>query len=625
MTGLKTVLTGALVLVFVAATVTAGDKIKIEKLDDLPRHTYTIDVSAVELIEDTAAAKKLAAQLKADLEADLEIFDIGDKTTVQGYYQSLGTIALLEGRLDDALAYVDKRRALEDKEAAKLTMGMQSVALIRAKKSGSADLGKSFARELGSVVEALPFDVVQDEIKGAKSRAEIITRNLIIGMVQSRIQPMLDGSDGEMSKDIARSLVGNHFFVQSLLPVQPQALEIYDTYLAANTVVKPDIWGARDVELGADRKAEPVLVAVWDSGVDTEIFGPLGQLWTNTEEIPANGVDDDENGFVDDVHGFAHGVHGVKESALLFDIGDATNNRAELQRLTKGLLDLQANIDSDEASELKAAMGGLQPQDVQPFIEELSRYNLHTHGTHVAGIAAAGNPFVRLVGARITFDFHMIPETPTIANAYREAAAMTEAVDYFKASGVRVVNMSWGGGLAGVEGDLEANNAGGTPEERKALARKIYEIQKVALEEAMAGAPEVLFVVAAGNSDNDVKFEEFMPSSFDLPNILTVGAVDQAGDETGFTSFGKVDVYANGFEVESYVPGGDRLKFSGTSMSSPNVANLAAKLLAINPELTPTDVRELIEAGCDERAAGERTVRLMNPKKSITLLEKKMG
>jgi subtilisin family serine protease len=39
--------------------------------------------------------------------------------------------------------------------------------------------------------------------------------------------------------------------------------------------------------------------------------------------------------------------------------------------------------------------------------------------------------------------------------------------------------------------------------------------------------------------------------------------------------------------VESYVPGGEKMKLSSTSMASPNVANLAAKLFALDPNLTP--------------------------------------
>jgi len=101
--------------------------------------------------------------------------------------------------------------------------------------------------------------------------------------------------------------------------------------------------------------------------------------------------------------------------------------------------------------------------------------------------------------------------------------------------------------------------------------------------------------------------------------LMTVGAVDQAGDETSFTSFGEtVDVYANGFEVDSYIPGGDRMKFSGTSMSSPNVVNLAAKLLAVNPDLKPADLMRLIEEGSDPRDNGRYS--LINPKTSFKMM-----
>ena len=31
---------------------------------------------------------------------------------------------------------------------------------------------------------------------------------------------------------------------------------------------------------------------------------PLSVVWTNSDEIPNNGVDDDHNGFIDDVHGW---------------------------------------------------------------------------------------------------------------------------------------------------------------------------------------------------------------------------------------------------------------------------------------------------------------------------------
>ncbi len=51
-------------------------------------------------------------------------------------------------------------------------------------------------------------------------------------------------------------------------------------------------------------KSKQVLVAVIDSGIDTlhEDLKPV--LWTNSKEIPGNGIDDDKNGYVDDIHGW---------------------------------------------------------------------------------------------------------------------------------------------------------------------------------------------------------------------------------------------------------------------------------------------------------------------------------
>lgn len=77
-------------------------------------------------------------------------------------------------------------------------------------------------------------------------------------------------------------------------------------------------------------------------------------------------------------------------------------------------------------------------------------------------------------------------------------------------------------------------------------------------------------------------------------------------------------VDADGYEVESYVPGGTKLKLSGTSMASPNVANLAAKLFVVDPALTPTDVIELIRQGATTTKDGRR--HLINPQKVVCII-----
>jgi len=610
----------ALTILLTCGLLTAQEKQIIEKRDDLPRHTYQIKVKAVELFKDETALMNLAARVKTDLKQDLDSYNIKDKTTLQEFYATLGTIAILEGHWSDYLEYLKLRRELEDKEATRLTMGMVGEAIAEGMKAGTSDLPSFVADELKDRVSAMPYELVEANIKSAKGSTEIISEALILGQISSTIQPMLDQSGGEMSGDVAARLLGSAFSLKYYISVKDEVNRVLTDIIEANRVEKEDIWAARKVDLRQGEGKKPVVLAVWDSGLDTGIFQKKGQLWVNEKEIPSNGLDDDQNGYVDDVNGIAYSLHSDKETALLFPIGELTDDARTLQRQMKGIEDIQSAVDSPEASELKKKLSTLKPEEARPFIEQINLFGNYAHGTHVTGIAADGNPYARILTARITFDHRMIPEEPTVEQARKDAQALTEVIEYFKENGVRAVNMSWGGSIASIERALEMNNAGGTPEERKALAREIFSIGDKALRAAIQGAPEILFITSAGNSDNDVRFDEFLPSSYDYPNIISVGAVDQAGDETGFTSFGKVDVYANGFEVPSYVPGGDTLKLSGTSMASPQVMNLVGKLLAVDPDLEVHELRSLILEGSEERKSGNRTVRLLNQKRSMELL-----
>ena len=47
-----------------------------------------------------------------------------------------------------------------------------------------------------------------------------------------------------------------------------------------------------------------VIVAIIDSGVDIEHEDLKNKIWTNENEIPDNGIDDDHNGYIDDIHGW---------------------------------------------------------------------------------------------------------------------------------------------------------------------------------------------------------------------------------------------------------------------------------------------------------------------------------
>ncbi len=608
-----------------AGTVTADvdNRPVIARKDDLPRHTYTVSMRAVELFDaqNRPALLDLAARVRADVESDLDTYNITDDQTVRDFYAVLGSVAIIEERWQDYLDILDRRRALETKEANRLTMGLLGEAFAYAYIQDVPDVNAFVGDYLARRIADMPYEVVQDNLESMKGSSEIISGPLVLGSIESGVQPVLDANNGEVSYDVVSGLVGVPFTLDYFVPAAGIVSEVLGAVVAANRVEKQDIWEARKIAFDGSEAAEPVTIAVWDSGVDTDIFSLPSQLWRNEREIADNGIDDDENGFIDDVHGIAWSLHSEKETDLLYPAGEFPREEMELQMLVKGITDLQSAVDSEEATAVRQEMSQLSQDEVKEFMESLSMYSNYMHGTHVAGIAAEDNPFARVLVARMTFGHTIIPELPTIEQAHADAAALVESIAYFKANGVRAVNMSWGGSLRSIENALEAHNAGGTPDERRALAREIYNIGDTAFRKAIQEAPEILFITSAGNSDNDVTFDEFYPSSYDYPNILSVGAVDSEGNETSFTSLGKVELYANGFEVDSYVPGGNRLKLSGTSMASPQVLNLAAKLLALKPDLTPADLRRLILEGADAKQLESREIRLMNPQRSLELLQ----
>lgn len=59
----------------------------------------------------------------------------------------------------------------------------------------------------------------------------------------------------------------------------------------------PEAW---DIETGSDG----IVVAIVDTGIDWHHADLDGRIWSNVDELPDNGVDDDGNGFIDDVRGW---------------------------------------------------------------------------------------------------------------------------------------------------------------------------------------------------------------------------------------------------------------------------------------------------------------------------------
>lgn len=606
-------------ILIIPGLLSAQESKVINSLDDIPRFSYKIDGKASEVYNDKEKLDQLNQQIKKDYTNVLTEYTFKDKTLRKGLLSTLMEIDFYENNLKEARLKTEAIKDLEEKPSAKYMSGIIEIAFLNTAanyKPESSTFKKQFKSELGQLINTMPWDIIQDDIKGTKGSMEIISENLFLGIIQENMDHII-AQTGELSGDFASTLVYFKFSSHFIIPYKEEIIDVFTAYIDANFVEKENIWVNRDFDISAMSKLHDVVIAIWDSGFDTRIFDE--QVFRNLKEI-LDGKDTDGNGYIDDIHGIAYDLDSRKDTNILFPMDeDQINRLPEMTEMMKGITDLTANIDSKEASELKKTLSGIQPEEVKPLIEELNLFSNYAHGTHVAGIAAKGNPNAILLSSRITYDYKMIPLVPTIELASREAKAVLETIEYYKSNNVRIVNMSFGGNPQNVESALELNGVGESPEERKKLAREIFDISKEAFYNAMKEADEILFVAAAGNSDEDAEFYEFIPSSFNLPNILTVGAVDQAGEETGFTSFGEnVDVHANGFEVESYIPGGTKMKMSGTSMASPNVVNLAAKLMAIDPELSVEETIQLILEGCERSADGR--INLINPQKSIELL-----
>jgi subtilisin family serine protease len=140
----------------------------------------------------------------------------------------------------------------------------------------------------------------------------------------------------------------------------------------------PEAW---DIVTGAGS----VIVAVIDTGVKWDHVDLAGNMWTNTDEVPGNGVDDDGNGYIDDVRGW-----------------DFVNN------------------------------------DNNPMDD-------NGHGTHVAGtIGAVGNNSIGVVG--VVWDVQIMPLKFLSGSGGGTTSNAILAIRYAHRNGATVTNNSWGGG-----------------------------------------------------------------------------------------------------------------------------------------------------------------------------------
>ncbi len=79
-----------------------------------------------------------------------------------------------------------------------------------------------------------------------------------------------------------------------------------------------------------------MVVAIWDTGVDTALFP--GRLWSNPKEKHI-GKEDDKNGFIDDLHGIAFDTEHRRTTGNLVPPQNLGHSQEQLLSWTKGSMD----------------------------------------------------------------------------------------------------------------------------------------------------------------------------------------------------------------------------------------------------------------------------------------------
>lgn len=114
-------------------------------------------------------------------------------------------------------------------------------------------------------------------------------------------------------------------------------------------------------------------------------------------------------------------------------------------------------------------------------------------------------------------------------------------------------------------------------------------------------ADGVVVVVASGNSGDSLSGSgnACLYSPARVSEAITVNASTSADDDASFSNYGPcTDLYAPGVGIVSGwigAPSATNTR-SGTSMAAPHVAGAAARILSMNPSMTPAQVQEFLRS-----------------------------
>ena len=542
-----------------------------------PASPWALPRSALVELVQTAAPERIR-------EADSSL----DLTQLPAWAQSPQDAPPLGDRVCEQLMNLAIAEAAADRPAQAEAL----VRLVRAKArnrnnayAGSTILAELARRQAPAGQERAAVRAVLAELPRNRFGASTVIFQLFQneGQVSARIEQL-------HQQLVSLDTVASALFYEAILGpiVQSRALflEVIEAIRAEHAAQpEPAAYAFSTVDLTRARDAQPVLIAVWDTGTSPERFG--SQLFSAT-------VDGAE-------------VHGViadptpGQTGLVYQPSEETIR--QYAPFLRGIMDLRAGLaSSDAARRVLELMGGVQNAEaLDQLTQNLDAIGEWAHGTHVAGIMLAGLPQARLAVFRSAWAgearlYHN--RGPTDPELAAERANVDAIASFINTHRVRVVNASLGFSQDYLENQLRhEGDRYDSDEDVRARAAEVHAHRRESWTRVFTQCPDTLFVVAAGNSNRDVVEYADVPAALDLPNVLVVGAVDRFGSWATFTSSNpeRVRVFDHGVEVDSVIPNGERVPLSGTSMASPNVANLAAKMVSVDPALTPARIITIVE------------------------------
>lgn len=201
-----------------------------------------------------------------------------------------------------------------------------------------------------------------------------------------------------------------------------------------------------------------------------------------------------------------------------------------------------------------------------------SKQSIDAHGTHVAGtIGGVGGNGTGVVGVCWKVKFISAKFLGATGGTTSNAIKAVDYMTNLKKAGLNLVatNNSWGGG---------------------GYSQLLYDAINRANEQG------ILFIAAAGNEgvNNDVSTS--YPANYDLPNVISVAAINSSGGLASFSNYGatKVHLGAPGVGIISSVPFNKYASYNGTSMATPHVSGAAALYKSINPSATAAQIKAAI-------------------------------